>query len=311
MSDLVTQPSWDPSQFKLQTDGTFRISIRGMAAMAGVDHAGIVRSLRSAGDENPLPCARSLLLQGFYPGDVSSWGETGGIPENAAPFILEHYGINATSPSAQARAVLLAFSRVGINAYLKERLGVSQVRDTPIPTLPPAHQVDTEFAVFMSDVVAKAGGDAKESLAVSFTVLARKHPEYKDVFLENQRLLCPAKEAFGNPTQVLECLEKELGTETINRLTSMAKDSGVISRNDKRLLVNAILCERKLQFRTGVARRGAASYATTSEGARYAREETRPANYADDGAWVPQLMWKLDTTVNVIITFIKDNLKVV
>ena len=132
----ATGGAFDASQFKLQPDGTFRISMRGMAAMAGVDHAGIVRSLRSAGDENALPCARSLLAQGFSPGDVSTWGETGGIPEDAAPFILEYYGITAASPSAQARAVLLAFSRVGINAYLKERLGVPQVRDTRSPSLP-------------------------------------------------------------------------------------------------------------------------------------------------------------------------------
>jgi hypothetical protein len=135
MSDLVTQPSWDPSQFKLQADGTFRISIRGMADLAGVAASGLSQSLSSAVHENPRPCARSLLLQGFEPVHVASWGETGGIPENAAPFILEHYGITAISPSHQARAVLLAFSRVGINAYLKERLGVSQVRDTQ-PVLP-------------------------------------------------------------------------------------------------------------------------------------------------------------------------------
>jgi hypothetical protein len=136
MAELNTQPNWDPSQFKLQLDGTFRISIRGMAAMAGVDDGGLARSLKTAADENPLPCARSLVAQGFYPADVSTWGETGGIPEDAAPFILEHYGITATSPSALARQVLLSFSRVGINAYLKERLGVSQVRDTQ-PTLSP------------------------------------------------------------------------------------------------------------------------------------------------------------------------------
>ena len=128
--------SFDPSQFKIQPDGTFRISIRGMAAMAGVDFGGLARSLKSAVDENPLPCARALLAQGFNPVDVSAWGETGGIPEAAAPFILEHYGITAASPSQQARAVLLAFTRVGINAYLKEKLGVSQVRDTQPPALP-------------------------------------------------------------------------------------------------------------------------------------------------------------------------------
>jgi hypothetical protein len=86
------------------------------------------RSLSSAVDENALPCARSLLLQGFTPAAVSTWGETGGIPGDAAPFILEHYGINAVSPSAQARHFLLAFTRVGINAYLKEKLGLVQQR---------------------------------------------------------------------------------------------------------------------------------------------------------------------------------------
>ena len=129
MADDITRKSgqaakFDPSHFKLQPDGTFRISIRGMAGMAGVDDGALSRSLKSAAAENPLPCARSLLAHGFCPSAVSTWGETGGIPEDAAPFILEHYGINAASPSAQARAVLLAFTRVGINAYLKERLGV-------------------------------------------------------------------------------------------------------------------------------------------------------------------------------------------
>jgi hypothetical protein len=133
---------WDASQFKLQRDGTFRISIRGMAAMAGVDFSSLSRSLRSAVAENTLPCARSLVAQGFDPVAVSTWGETGGIPEDAVPFILAHYGITAASPSPQARAVLLAFSRVGINAYLKERLGVSQVRDTPV-ALPPVSVLDT------------------------------------------------------------------------------------------------------------------------------------------------------------------------
>ena len=146
---LSPQAKFDPSQFKLQLDGTFRISIRGMAAMAGVDDGGLARSLKSAADENPLPCARTLLAQGLYPADVSKWGETGGIPEDAAPFILEHYGIAAASPSPQARAVLLAFTRVGINAYLKEKLGVSQVRDTQpaYPALSPLETAERTMAL--------------------------------------------------------------------------------------------------------------------------------------------------------------------
>lgn len=135
------QPAFDASQFKLQPDGTFRISIRGMAAMAGVDFGGLARSLKSAVDENPLPCAKSLLLQGFCPEDVSAWGETGGIPEEAVPFILEHYsnaanhaGAEANGKARRARLILLSFARVGINAFLKDKLGLlepSQVRDTP------------------------------------------------------------------------------------------------------------------------------------------------------------------------------------
>ena len=117
---------FDRSQFKIQPDGTFRISIRAMASMAGVDFGGLARSLKSGVDENALPCARSLAAQGFNPVDVSGWAETGGIPEAAAPFILEHYGINASTPSSTAREVLLALCRVGINAYLKEKLGLGQ-----------------------------------------------------------------------------------------------------------------------------------------------------------------------------------------
>ena len=130
MTNLVcapgASPEFDRSQFKIQPDGSFRITIRAMASMAGISDGGLVTSLRSAAHENALPCARSLLAQGFDPAHVSTWGETGGIPEDAAPFILEHYGIHASTPSKTARGVLLALCRVGINAYLKEKLGLGQ-----------------------------------------------------------------------------------------------------------------------------------------------------------------------------------------
>lgn len=132
---LTPSDGFDPSQFRLQADGSFRISIRGMAAMAGIDDGALSRSLKSAAAENPLPCSRSLLAEGFCPAAVSTWGETGGIPEDAAPFILEYYGIKAANPSTQARVVLLAFSRVGINAYLKERLGLGTPPVSKAPSL--------------------------------------------------------------------------------------------------------------------------------------------------------------------------------
>ena len=124
------ESGFDPSQFVLQADGTFRISIRATALAAGIHHSGIVRSLASAGDENPLPLARSLAAQGFSAGDMLSWGQSGGIPETGFVAAMQHYGFTSATPSRQASDTLLAFASVGINAYLREKLGVSQVRDT-------------------------------------------------------------------------------------------------------------------------------------------------------------------------------------
>ena len=47
-----------------------------MASMAGMDDGSLSRSLKSADDENALPCAKSLLAQGFRPDDVSPHVET-------------------------------------------------------------------------------------------------------------------------------------------------------------------------------------------------------------------------------------------
>ena len=52
MTNLVcapgASPEFDRSQFKIQPDGTFRITIRAMAAMAGIDDGSLSRSLQSA-----------------------------------------------------------------------------------------------------------------------------------------------------------------------------------------------------------------------------------------------------------------------
>jgi hypothetical protein len=120
--------AFDPNQFKHQADGSFRISVRAAAALAGIDDGGLSRSLKSASfqgaDEIPLPCARSLLAQGFNPADVAGWGETGGIPEVGLVAVLRHYGFQSASPSRQAADALLAFAAIGINAYLREKLGI-------------------------------------------------------------------------------------------------------------------------------------------------------------------------------------------
>lgn len=295
---------WDPTQFKLQRDGTFRISIRGMAAMAGVDQSSLGRSLKSAKAENPLPCARSLVAQGFSPEAVSTWGETGGIPEAAAPFILEHYGITAASPSAQARAVLLAFSRVGINAYLKERLGVSQVRDTRPALVDPAFAASLEVAKLLASAVELVGGNPQHSMARSLTVTGRSYPQFKELCFESQRLLNPGAEEFTNASGLLAELERLLGVEKVRLLARMAKENGWLSKADPRHLVNALLTRAGLQFKGGM-RRDQASYIPTAEGAKLSREETRPDIQGSE-AWIPQLLWLKEDTVKRLLSFIKD-----
>jgi len=122
-----TNDSFNSAEFRLQKDGTFRISIIGLARWIGVDDSGLGKHLRSASDENPSNLAKTLLAQGFSPSDIAAWGSTGGIPETAAPFIMEYFAYESRSQSPQARAALLAFSRVGVNAYLKDKLGLIPV----------------------------------------------------------------------------------------------------------------------------------------------------------------------------------------
>jgi len=275
--------------------------------MAGIDQSSLGRSLKSAEAVSPLPCARSLVAQGFDPVAVMSWSETGGIPEDAAPYILEHYGHTAFNPSKQARGVLLGFSRVGINAYLKDKLGL--LAPTPSrPELHPSFVQGMEAARIIADAVKYVGGDANVSMARSLTVIGREHPDQRKLCFESQRLLCPGIEEFVNATELLEGLKEHLSEETIKLLTAKAKEAGWITRMDPRHLVNALLKAANLQTKGG-KRRGEPSYYSTEEGRKLCREETRPANDTS-GDWVPQLLWLKNETVRVLITFVSTNFSV-
>lgn len=303
-NNQINPPEWDPSQFKLQPDGTFRISIRGMARMAGIDDGALTRSLKSAAAENALPCARSLVAQGFNPAAVSTWGETGGIPEDAAPFILEHYGITASSPSAQARAVLLAFSRVGINAFLKEKLGVTEDRNSGL-ALPSSFVQKVEAAKMLCDLVAYAGGDRAISMARSLTVIGREHPDQKKMCFEQQRLLCADTTEFVNVTDLVEEMILQTSKERVDKLAEEAKAVEWIKRKDPRAMVNQILVRMGFQ-RPGSGYRNSASWIATEKGQEFSREATRPAQYVEK-AWVPQLLWEKNSTLKAMAEWISEN----
>lgn len=114
-------------EFRFNENGQAFVSIRGAARLAGVDPTGIRKSFLSAGDENPRPLAEFLVAQGFYPGDLESFSETG-IPDTALSLILEYFGYECQQRyrTEEAKACFRAFSTIGIRAWLQCELGYRQ-----------------------------------------------------------------------------------------------------------------------------------------------------------------------------------------
>jgi hypothetical protein len=176
----LKEQAFEPSQFKLQSDGTFRISIRAAAAMAGVNQSNLSSYLKSVSKEGEVvsgsELARSLVAQGLNPAVFSSWGETGGIPEDGLVAILKHYGFRDSKPIRQAADALLAFAAVGINAYLKELLGFRVISTPPVAPVPVLQPLDPEKHLRILNAAADLSerfGPMDERDCVLFKDLAR------------------------------------------------------------------------------------------------------------------------------------------
>lgn len=126
MTSTNSASSFDPSQFKLQPDGTFRISIRGMAAMAGVNDTGLGRSLKSITDAygKPRPIGRALLAN-----DLG--GAKHGLCPKQCKVILLHL-IRTNHPSAHACSLALR----ALEEHFDEARNFSPIipmRDSAVP----------------------------------------------------------------------------------------------------------------------------------------------------------------------------------
>lgn len=304
MTTLVQQEAggFDPSQFRLQPDGTFRITMRAMAAWAGVDNGGLSRSLRSAADENPLPCARSLDAAGFGPADVATWGETGGIPEDAAILILNHYGMEAAVTSGKARLALLSFARVGINAYLKEKVGAARVAQSA-PMLSEA----SEMMLILREMPAalQAAFPSVDANLLGNAVvegMARQWPGHRP-------LLEPVKLALAPTMEEAHVTVTELAREYASRghlppLRDIVEGSAwSLKRKEPAAMMNELLLRAGLQVR--IEGDSTRKYEPTSLGKDFAVVKLTTAK--DANHQVQQVRWKVDSTLDLLEGWIDSN----
>ena len=203
-----------------------------------------------------------------------------------------------------ARWVSAPFA-VWMDGWFLEQM--SQVRDTQ-PALAPAFSTDLDAAKLLADAVGYVGGDAKISMARSLTVLAKAYPEQKQLCYESQRVLCPAIEEFVNVTTLTEELKQVIGEQNVKLLTQAVKEVGWMKVANPRNLVNVLLIEAGLQVKGGRYRHQA-SYIPTQEGSKLSREETRP-DINNQEAWVPQLLWLKDATLQELVQFVTKKFKV-
>jgi hypothetical protein len=299
--NLPAPISFDSTQFKLQADGTFRISIRAMAAMAGVDQSSLTRSLKSAEAENPLPVAKALLAQGFSPEAISTWGETGGIPEDAAPTILEYYGIVARNPSQQARVFLLGFSRVGINAYLKEKLQLNQ--QPAAANALPAELVREQF--ILKEMV-PACVDYLQGLGLSRELAgAHVYRTLPTVAPNLGLLLSGADKTIGevvnsrlfNVTELWDTyLKPGVSTFTVQQIDVVRQYVGAPKGNGG-ALVNLLLIATGMQEKTATSSQ---TYRATEKGQKFSTTVSQAARNSNDHHTVVRPLWH-DTVVDSLV----------
>jgi hypothetical protein len=292
--------SFDSTQFKIQPDGTFRISIRAMAAMAGIANGPLSQSLKSAALENPLPVAKALLAQGFDPALIAGWGETGGIPEAAAPTILEYYGIIARKPSEQARIFLLGFSRVGINAYLKEKLQLNQQQAAANAL--PAELVREQF--ILQDMV-PACVAYLEGLGLSPELAgAHVYRNLPTVAPNLGLLLKGADKTIGevqeaqllNVTELWDLYLKP-GVSTFTEAQVSVIRQYLSAKGSGAALVNLLLIAAGMQEKTNSASQ---NFKATEKGQKFSKTITQSARHNDGHHTVIRPLWK-ETVVESLV----------
>jgi hypothetical protein len=195
-------------EITVDSNGQGKASLRATARLAGVDAAGLFRSLKTAVDNSRSKMVEKLIRKGFEGVDILGWSQSG-IPDVAVAAILHYYGYEAGKRcSEQATLACEAFESIGVRAWMQDIMGwtkpptQSQVQP-PAPALPPVEQRLHTLVLAMKTLAELTGGRLNPYTEQQFK-------DYAGNLLaeHNKKLLTPSEERWLG---VVNFAESELG----------------------------------------------------------------------------------------------------
>ncbi|MEH2120560.1 hypothetical protein [Nostoc sp.] len=150
-------------EITVDSNGQGKASLRATARLAGVDAAGLFRSLKTAVDNSRSKMVEKLIHKGFEGVDILGWSQSG-IPDAAVAAILHYYGYEARKRcSEQARLACEAFESIGVRAWMQDIMGwtkpATQPQEQPSTlALPPVEQRLHTLVLAMKTLAELTGG---------------------------------------------------------------------------------------------------------------------------------------------------------
>ena len=195
-------------EITVDSNGQGKASLRATARLAGVDAAGLFRSLKTAVDNSRSKMVEKLARKGFEGVDILGWSQSG-IPDIAVATILHYYGHEAGKRSSeQARLACEAFESIGVRAWMQDIMGwtkpATQPQEQPTtPALPPVEQRLHTLVLAMKTLAELTGGRLNPYMEQQFK-------DYVGNLLaeHNRKLLTPSEERWLG---VVNFAENELG----------------------------------------------------------------------------------------------------
>ena len=195
-------------EITVDSNGQGKASLRATARLAGVDAAGLFRSLKTAVDNSRSKMVEKLARKGFEGVDILGWSQSG-IPDIAVATILHYYGYEAGKRcSLQARLACQAFESIGVRAWMQDIMGwtkpATQPQEQPSTlALPPVEQRLHTLVLAMKTLAELTGGRLNPYMEQQFK-------DYAGNLLaeHNRKLLTPSEERWLG---VVNFAESELG----------------------------------------------------------------------------------------------------
>ncbi|ODH03077.1 hypothetical protein A4S05_21015 [Nostoc sp. KVJ20] len=183
-------------EITIDFNGQGKASLRATARLAGVDAAGLFRSLKTAVDNSRSKMVEKLVRKGFEGVDILGWSQSG-IPDVAVATILHYYGYEAGKRcSLQAKLACEAFESIGVRAWIQDLLGWTKPatqpqEQPPIPAFPPVEQRLHTLVLAMKTLAELTGGRLNPYMEQQFK-------DYAGNLLaeHNRKLLTPSEERW-------------------------------------------------------------------------------------------------------------------